>query len=127
MKQLVIDAFAGIDKGYYLRHFIFGLAIAAFFLLLAPQFRSDKAMIILLAINTLLYPYAHVVYDDVMGFIMGDNKFYINAIVFMVLKFWRMLILFIFSIFIAPLGLIYLAFYHHRNRKKQAKEAVEHG
>ncbi len=121
MKQFITDAFTGIDKSYYIRHFIFGIGISILFFAL-QEFKINS-MVFFLIVSTFLYPYANLVYDNVMSFIIGDNEFRINIFLFMFLKFSRMLLLFGFSIFIAPIGFVYLAFYHNRNRKKLNNEA----
>ncbi|APW06193.1 hypothetical protein SEES3845_012215 [Salmonella enterica subsp. enterica serovar Senftenberg str. ATCC 43845] len=47
-------------------------------------------------------------------FIMGENAFFINAIVMLMAKVITMCLCWIFSIFIAPVGLAYLYYYHSR-------------
>ncbi|HHF2589648.1 TPA: hypothetical protein ACPJUQ_001833, partial [Haemophilus influenzae] len=67
----------------------------------------------------LLYPYSRFVYESIIEYILGDNVFFINAPLMLVTKLITMAICFIFSIFIAPIGLIYLYFYHSKQEKLQ--------
>jgi hypothetical protein len=75
--------------------------------------------IIFFVINALLYPYARFVYEQVIGFIMGENVFFINAIVMIAAKIITMVLCWGLSIFIAPLGLAYLYYYHSKSDKIQ--------
>ncbi|EEH2567400.1 hypothetical protein GYD59_002107 [Salmonella enterica] len=70
--------------------------------------------VIFFVINALFYPYARFVYEQVISFIMGENVFFINAIVMLMAKVITMCLCWIFSIFIAPVGLAYLYYYHSR-------------
>lgn len=70
-------------------------------------------------INTLLYPYSRFVYESIVNFIMGDNIFFFQGKLFLIywfIKIWIMLLCWVCSIIIAPIGLIYLYFYHSRNQ-----------
>lgn len=69
-------------------------------------------MIVALAINTLLYPYSRFVYEGIIGFIMGNNRFFGNALIVLITKFITMALCYSFAIIIAPFGLGYL-YYHH--------------
>jgi hypothetical protein len=70
------------------------------------------SMILILMINSLLYPYARFVYESIVNFIMGDNMFIVNAVLMLFIKLITMAICWCAAIFIAPVGLAYL-YYHH--------------
>jgi len=63
-------------------------------------------------ICTLLYPYSRFVYESIVGFIMGNNAFFVKAYILIVVKLFTMAICWTLSIFIAPIGLAYLYFHH---------------
>jgi len=69
---------------------------------------------VLLAVNSLLYPYARFVYEGIVGFIMGDNVFVVNAFLMLFTKLITMSICWCMAIFIAPIGLLYLFIRHSR-------------
>ncbi len=71
-------------------------------------------MLLFIAISTLLYPYSRFVYDSIIGFIMGENVFFVNAIKLLIIKFTTMTLCWVFSIFVAPIGLAYLYFHHSK-------------
>lgn len=114
----------GLSAAYYFRHFVFGAVISGLYFYLARQAPTGIAtgLIVFLLINMLLYPYARFVYEQVIGFIMGDNVFFINAVVMLVAKFITMVLCWGFSIFIAPIGLAYLYFYHTKAEKNANSE-----
>ena len=47
--------------------------------------------------------------------LVGDNVFFVNVILLMVVKFTTMLLCYAFAMFIAPIGLAYLYYYHTKN------------
>lgn len=110
----------GLKASYYIRHFIFGVLISAFFIYISMQNPSGMKVVnvIFFIINALLYPYARFVYEQIISFIMGENVFFINAIVMLMAKVITMCLCWIFSIFIAPVGLIYLYYYHSKAEKQ---------
>lgn len=120
MSNFFLKTFGGLSKEYLFRQYFFGLVIFGFFFMLAttnPMASSqDKTILIVMgSISLILYPYAHFVYDSVLGFIMGNNEFFVSSIALLIWKIFRMALIFSFSIFIAPIGLAYLYFHHSRN------------
>lgn len=109
----------GLSSGYYFRHLFFGILISSLFIFISINnpHGIKPANIIFFSINAILYPYARFVYEQIIGFVMGENVFFINAIVMLTAKVITMVLCWIFSIFIAPLGLAYLYFYHSKAEK----------
>ena len=52
--------------------------------------------------STILYPYSRFVYESIIGFVMGENVLYINAIFMFVTKFLTMAMCWTFAIVVAP-------------------------
>ncbi|MDA3045576.1 hypothetical protein OFO10_00145 [Campylobacter sp. VBCF_06 NA8] len=121
--------FGGLDKAYYFRHFIFG-AVLAVILIWAQSYSAESMsartgkefagmdffIYIFYAICALLYPYARFVYESIVNFIIGNNFFIVNAVFLLIWKLVVMIVLFAFSIIIAPVGLAYLYYHHTKNR-----------
>lgn len=109
----------GLNGSYYFRHFVFGALISFLVICIARQNPNgvNTSIYIFYIGNAILYPYARFVYERVIGFIMGDNVFFINAIVGLGAKLITMVLCWMFSIFIAPIGLAYL-YYHHTKAAK---------
>ncbi|HDL8582043.1 TPA: hypothetical protein PXS46_004103, partial [Yersinia enterocolitica] len=78
----------GLKASYYIRHFVFGALISTFFIYMSMQNPGGVKVenIIFFFINALLYPYARFVYEQIIGFIMGENVFFINVIVMLTAK-----------------------------------------
>ena len=114
MHPIIQKTLAGLSPQYYFRQFFFGLVVAALVFFISTQ--GDRSMplsmLFLTAVSTLLYPYSRFVYESIVGFIMGDNVFFVNAIFMLISKFFTMVMCWAFAIFIAPIGLAYL-YYHH--------------
>ncbi|HWV04073.1 hypothetical protein FUT88_14355 [Ralstonia sp. TCR112] len=115
MQSIFAKTFGGLSRPYYFRHFLFGLLFPAFFFFVSHAGKPIPFPVVLFFIaNTFLYPYARFVYEGVMSFILGNNIFFVNAIVMLFAKFTTMLICWAFAVFIAPIGLVYLYFRHSR-------------
>jgi len=114
MHPVIAKTFGGLSRQYYFRQFIFGLIFPAFFLFIVSKGPNPipLALIVMVVINTLLYPYSRFVYEGIMRFIMGENVFWVNAIFMLFVKAMTMALCWSFAIFIAPVGLAYL-YYHH--------------
>lgn len=117
MQSLFAKTFGGLSGPVYLRHFLFGAAIAALLISisLSGNHKANFGFIVFALINTVLYPYARFVYESVVGYIVGNNQFYFNAVTFVVAKYFTIAMCWTFAIFIAPVGLVYLFIRNSRN------------
>lgn len=117
MQSLFAKTFGGLSGPVYLRHFLFGALIAALLITVAlsGNHKPNYGFIVFALINTVLYPYARFVYESVVGYIIGNNQFYFNAVAFVIAKYFTIVMCWAFAIFVAPIGLIYLFF---RNSKR---------
>ena len=125
MHPVLVKTFGGLSRAYYIRQFLFGLIFPAFILLMMiPRGQSVPINVALLStLNIFLYPYARFVYESTVGFVMGRNVFFVNAFLMLAVKTLTMLLCWTFSIFIAPIGLIYL-YFHHSKAEQQRTRAL---
>lgn len=70
------------------------------------------SMLLLMVVNTLLYPYSRFVYEGIVNFIVGDNVFFGSALLMLGVKLVTMLFYWLCAFFVALVGLAYL-YYHH--------------
>ncbi|MGY4527833.1 hypothetical protein [Pseudomonas sp. UBA4617] len=119
MRRIIAMTFGGLTPSYYIRQLFFGALFAALILGLAansPTGLSGKPGLLLMAVvSTLLYPYSRFVYESVVGFIMGNNVFFVNALFMLAVKVFTMALCWSMAIFIAPVGLAYLYWHHSRS------------
>ncbi|WP_060989132.1 hypothetical protein [Photobacterium leiognathi] len=121
MKHLLTKTLGGLDRTYYFRNFLFGLPFCVFLIYLTLSYNGEVKdfyfKLFFPVISTLLYPYAKFVYDSIIEFIMGDNIIVSGLGLAVIVKLFVISLVWIFSIFIAPIGLIYLYFYHSKQEK----------
>jgi vacuolar-type H+-ATPase subunit I/STV1 len=119
MHPVIQKTLGGLSPQYFFRQFFFGLVVAAFVFFMSTQGgRSMPAgMLLFIVANTLLYPYSRFVYESIVGFIMGQNVFFVNAISMLISKFVSMAMCWAFALFVAPIGLAYL-YYHHSKAER---------
>ncbi len=125
--SIISKVVGGLSKQYYIRQFLFGCIFAVLFIYLAVHTYSSNInsstlqlviSILFAIVYTLLYPYSRFVYESVVGYIMGDNVFFLNIFILMIFKFITMLLCWTFSIFIAPVGMLYLYYYHTKKERE---------
>ncbi|NQY22864.1 MAG: hypothetical protein HRT41_02440 [Campylobacteraceae bacterium] len=118
MQDILSKTFGGLSKRYYFRQLFFSLVL--FSLVIYLSFNGNKTLdfytIIFFVVNAILYPYSRFVYESIIEFILGDNIFFVNVIFGSIVKLLTMSICWFFGIAIAPLGLVYLYFYHSKTK-----------
>jgi hypothetical protein len=120
MLTVLKKTFGGLSGQYLFRQYFFSLFLFSFGMAcvyLSSQASGkpmNLAVLPFFIINLLLYPYSRFVYERVIGFIMGNNVFYGEATSMLWFKFITMMLCWLLSIFIAPLGLVYLYFHNSR-------------
>ncbi len=116
MHPIIQKTLGGLSVQYFFRQFFFGIIMAGFVFFMSTQNGRPMPVGVLfyIIINTLLYPYSRFVYESIVGFIMGENIFFVNAIFMIFLKFITMTICWVFALFVAPIGLAYLYYYHSK-------------
>ena len=114
MHPVIERTFGGLSMPYFIRHLIFGLAISAFVVFMSARNSSGISFVLLFIsiISAALYPYSRFVYESIINFITGENVFLVNAFLMLFVKIMTMVMCWAFAIFIAPIGLAYLYFYH---------------
>jgi len=128
MNDFFSKTLGGLSKEYYFRQLFFGLII--FGIAAWPEFQSNSptkaSAIIIFAIFTLLYPYSRFVYESIVEFVVGDNTFWASGF-FLYLAFCfkiiMMCVCWALSVFIAPIGLLYLYFNHSKSGNSADKKS----
>ncbi|BFQ93074.1 hypothetical protein [Gallibacterium anatis] len=133
--SFISKTFGGLNKPYYFRHLFFGLIIFILLEAIILNAGGDAKEKILegkfwgitgvYLIFLFLYPYSRFVYESIVEYIFGNNVFIVNGLILLVVKTITMLLCFIFSWAIAPIGLIYLYFYYSRQEKLALQESNE--
>lgn len=118
MSNFIQKTFGGLSLNYYVRQFLFALLISVFIGFISLKHPQTGELnihfLVFILINQFLYPYARFVYESIIDYILGNNVFFVNAILSLIVKLFTMLLCYCFAIFIAPIGLIYLYFYHSK-------------
>ncbi len=103
--------FGGLSREYYTRQMFFA-AIMAGLLIWMSFARGNPGAIIWIVICAFLYPYSRFVYESCVHFVVGDNFFIFPAPVLLIAKMLTMGMCFSFAPIVAPIGLLYLYYYH---------------
>jgi hypothetical protein len=116
MFPVIAKTFGGLPTSCYVRHFLFGLLFPVFICITTNggKYPLSFPILLMFSVNTLLYPYSRFVYESVVDFIIGRNVFLVNVILMLAFKVATMMLCWGLAIFIAPIGLVYLYFYHSK-------------
>ena len=116
MKNIINKSFKGLPPKYYLHHFKRGFLFGIFVLFMASstygnvhdnKFIAVGSLALVLLIIVSLYPYTRFVYEKIIKFMFGDFSWGIPIIVKLVYLF-MMTQLFLYTLIISPVSLIYL-------------------
>lgn len=121
MHPVIAKTFGGLSRQYYIRQFVFGLIFPVLVVFALSHASNPHPLAFgayaLFAVNTLLYPYSRFVYESIVGYILGQNVFYVNAFLMLFVKVMTMTLCWSLAMLIAPVGLLYLYFHHSRSAK----------
>jgi hypothetical protein len=120
MKTIIRRTFGGLSLAYYFRNFVFGLILWAvlFFGVLKTESGILVEPAIFISISALLYPYSRFVYERIVAFILGDYVIISYIPILLCTKMMSMMLCFMLAIFIAPVGLLGLYFYHTKQANR---------
>ena len=103
LKQMVLS----VELRFWLKYYIISLILSIGFIYQEPSFQF-----ILLAIASFfLYPFATLLYDNILHLFLGNYTITLPVIILIPWKIIKIAFLYIFSIFIGPIGIIFLFIY----------------
>lgn len=104
--------FGSMNRQYIVRAYVIGLA---FFTMIGLSIDASASaqtisvfVYIMMALNTLLFPFAKIVWDSLKGFVLGDTIIVQGLGVHFVMKYLINGILWSLATFVAPIGIIYI-------------------
>jgi len=108
--QFLRRIFGSVDRAYLIRAYIISFAIFAFYAAIFSRgthtiYPSAWAFLI---VNTILFPFSKLVWDEIMSLLLGRNMFILPAIFLMFAKLIINVALWAGAIFVAPLGILWL-------------------
>ncbi|MFB7881673.1 hypothetical protein [Brevundimonas diminuta] len=108
--------FGSVQPRYLIRAYVLSAAFMALMVWMtlsaggAQPLHDRAAALAVFGVGALLFPFSKLVWDEIKRVMMGETVFFMNTLMLMVLKVLVNFFLWGFSIFIAPLGILYLWF-----------------
>lgn len=123
MLQFFENTLFGLNRKYYFRNLLIAALFACLVWYLTKYASSHSTVgeipdvyIIInntyLVLSTLLYPYAKYAYDSLWEFIFNDSVWAFGGILLLIVLYFKLIIraiLFVFAIFLAPIGWLILS------------------
>lgn len=98
---------SGMDRQYLVKTYFFSIVLT-FLFFMSIDSNTSAFMYIYIVVCGLLFPFATVVWDDFISTIMGTHIFILPLLIMLMWKLFKLLMLFIFTPLIAPIGFIYI-------------------
>lgn len=109
--QFVKDTFRTLKVSYLIRQYFFGILIfAIYYFAIVQHLEGYNYMYItfIYGLNFLFYPFATLVWDEIKNLVIGNNVFFANALLLLIIKLIIKLFIFGFAIPIGIIGILYL-------------------
>ena len=112
VNYVVKDLVGSVDRRYLIKSYIIGIAVT----ILAIGGGASGVTFILVIISGILFPFSALVWDEFIDLMMGGYFIVLPLPIMLMWKLVKILLLFGFAIFIAPLGILYILL---RNKMNQ--------
>lgn len=101
----------GVERKYLVRAWLIGICFFALMIVAMMQAKNSASFIapvIYFGLCTVLFPFSKLVWDELKSLIMGENVFFMNALILLFLKLFINMMLWSFAPFIAVIGIGYI-------------------
>ncbi|CAM4103225.1 hypothetical protein BALU111458_17750 [Bacillus luti] len=107
----------GVQTQYLVKSYIISFILTGFLFYNPSPFPYPVVMTIHFVLACVLFPFATIVWDDLINTMMGNTEITVSIWLMFTWKIFKVLFLYIFSPLIAPIGMIYvyLANGYHKN------------
>ena len=121
VKNVFLEIFSGIKIGYMVKTYIFGLLVLLIFL---STTTTDTTLLFYAYcfLSFLLFPFATILWDDLMNVVMANNMIVMPIAVMMIWKLIKLILLFALTLLIAPIGMAYVFFANRRDDVRQGDD-----
>lgn len=109
MSHFIRIVVTSLHPTYLIRQYIFSGIVTAFFYFSSPS-TASTSFYVFLVVNFLLYPFAMFVYDSAVSLLMSDSMWITSVVVVFICAFIKILLIYFFSLVIAPIGILILYF-----------------
>lgn len=116
MFHLIRKIFYYVEPFYFIRNYLFSGLLTLVLFLISPS-NPSLLFYFFLGINFLLYPFAIVIYDSLMDLILGNTIWFTEGVLTIIWVLIRTLLIYSFSLLIAPIGFILLFLIDRLNGK----------
>jgi hypothetical protein len=97
--------FRSIEPKFLIRSYLISVAMLY---ISYKTFVVSFGSAVFVVVNAILFPFAYLVWNELVLLIMGNNVLYLNTLIMAVWKFLKIVCIFMFTIFIAPIGILYI-------------------
>ncbi|MFD0872171.1 Uncharacterised protein [Chlamydia abortus] len=104
--------FLGVNTQYLVKSYLISIAVTGFFLYMnfEDQHSSSALLTVYFLLAGFLFPFAAVLWDDLINTLMGGYAIILALPLMVIWKLIKIMLLYLFSPLIAPIGMIYIYF-----------------
>lgn len=107
IKRIIKEIFSSVDTYFLVRQYFFSIAVFLFWIFEKSNVFNLKEFLFIL-LSTILYPFARITFDYVFSFLFGNTTFIFPIILMFFIKIAKFVLLYSFSIFIAPISIVFI-------------------
>lgn len=113
MKNFIRTLFTSLTPTYFVRQYLYaGIVFACFVFAAQGELPFPISLILFMELNFMLYPFAMFVYDSFVALIMGNHVFFVNLLFSFLWSVFKIFLIYLLSVFLAPIGIAMLYFTH---------------
>ncbi|EAE3409293.1 TPA: hypothetical protein PNM84_001345 [Listeria monocytogenes] len=116
MFQHIRRTFHYVEPFYFMRDYLFSGLLTLVLFHISPSSPSIS-FYFFLGINFILYPFAMVTYDSLVNLVLGTTIWFTEGVLTIIWVLIRTLLIYSFSLIIAPIGFIFLFLIDRLNGK----------
>ncbi|MFP3721964.1 hypothetical protein SFC57_24165 [Niallia circulans] len=103
----ITKLFNGIEKQYLIRTYIISI-ICTYLFWQTQEANHTLGLLIFCGLNLILFPFATIVWDDFISLMTGGMVLILPLPIMIIWKLFKIAFLYIFTIVVAPIGIIYI-------------------
>jgi len=116
MRKFLTTIYGTLSPSYFIKQYVFGGIMYALMLYANGASPIHKTgVFIFLTLSLVLYPFAMFVYDSIIDTLIGNWIVSVPAVLLLIWLPIKIVLIFMFAVLIAPIGMMYLYITGRRN------------
>lgn len=116
--NIIKQIFASVNGQYLFKSYFFSAILTILFFIVFNSTQMPMMMYVYCLICGIAFPFAAIVWDDLIATIMGNIEITLPILIMLTWKFFKILLLYMFTPLIAPFGFLYIYIVNGFHKRK---------